>query len=171
MWHLQNGVLDVLNPKVWVIVVGNNDLYETKCTDRFVLANILNVIKAISEAKPGAILLIHGIMPRLDSADEKKGLFLGESWKRANSINTQIRQFIKKGQRGSMRYVNGGIKFLSQTGKDTRGRKQINPAFMASGGRVPTVQGMEVWSDFMAIKIRETIQLVRTTGKEDEEAT
>ncbi len=73
-------MINNLNPKLWFISIGNNDLFEKKCTDRFVVASILNVIKAIADLKPDAHFIIHGILPRKDDAKSKTE-FLKKKWK------------------------------------------------------------------------------------------
>ena len=60
-----------INPKIWFLSVGTNDLFEEKCTDRFVVASILNVIKMIHDLKPTAVFIIHGILPRKDNPKAK----------------------------------------------------------------------------------------------------
>jgi len=147
LWHLKNGVLEPLKPKVWLILVGTNDLYELKCTDRFVVANILNVLKVIADHQPDAQFILHGILPRKDKA-ESKTQFLGQVWKRAQAVNIQIRKFCD--HKTNIHYMQAGPLFMEET--ETRGRQQIDVKKMADGVH-PTKEGLEVWGDYIVKEV------------------
>jgi lysophospholipase L1-like esterase len=148
LWHLQHGLLDAVNPKIWLIFIGTNDLFESKCTDRFVVANILNVLKAIYVQKPDAQFIIHGILPRKDHA-ESKSQFMGADWKRAQAINWQVRKFCEHSSQ--LYYIQAGPLFTEET--SVRGRRQIDEKLMTDGIH-PTVQGLEIWGDYLVKQVK-----------------
>jgi len=113
--------MEPLNPKVWFINIGSNDLYVTKCTDRFVVANILNVLKILYEQKPGAQFILHGILPRKDNPESKSQL-LGDTWQRAQVINLQLKKLANRAK--NIHFLQGGPLFMEET--SVRGRKQMD---------------------------------------------
>jgi lysophospholipase L1-like esterase len=147
LWHLKNGVLGPLKPKVWLILIGTNDLYTSRCTDRFVVANILNVLKMIAEHQPDAQFILHGILPRKDKPDSKTQ-HLGQVWKRAQAVNIQIRKFCDHKQ--NIYYMQAGQLFMEET--EVRGRQQIDVTKMSDGTH-PTKEGLEVWGDYIVKEV------------------
>lgn len=152
LWHIQNGMISNLNPKLWFISIGSNDLFQEKCTDRIVVASILNVIKAIHDRKPESYFIIHGILPRKDNPDSKSQ-FLKKNWKYAQAINTQIRKFSEHSTR--MFYMQAGSLFLEET--ESKGRRQIDQNLLEDGVH-PTKKGLEVWGDYMVKRIKEILR-------------
>ena len=151
LWHLQNGVLDPLNPKVWFLLIGTNDLFESECTDRFVIADILNVLKYIHMQRPEAQFIVHGILPRVDRG--KKTQYLGKYWKRIQSINAVLKRFCETHQ--SLHYMQAGSVFLVDK-DEMRGRKSIDPALLGDGLH-PTPKGLEVWGKEIIKMVDRTI--------------
>lgn len=156
--------MDVLDPKAWFIHIGTNDLFTSKCTDRFVIANILNVLRLIQEAKPNAQFFIHGILPRLDNPNEKT-LFLGRQWKRAQTINAELKKFCRPYAR--IHYIQGGPLFMEET--ETRGRRQVDIKKMDDGVH-PTTEGLEVWGDYLVKQFTKIFDKAKEDkAKEDKE--
>jgi lysophospholipase L1-like esterase len=150
LWHWENGISEAsLNPKLWFIMVGGNDLFESKCTNRFVFANILNVLKTIFESHPNSEFIVHGIMPRSDDPATTK---LGRLWNRAQDINFLIRKFTDHASH--IHYVNAATKFTIESGM--KGRRHLDPALM-SEGMYPTEKGMKVWGDYIEKKVTEIL--------------
>lgn len=149
-----------LNPKIWFINIGTNDLFIEKCTDRFVIANILNVVKTISEMKPEASFVIHGILPRKDNPDSKSQ-FLKKKWKNAQFINTQLRKFCERSN--LLYYMQAGALFLEET--ETTGRRQIDQKLLEDGIH-PTKRGMEVWADYIVKRVHTILREIEERKKE-----
>ena len=145
-------------------MVGMNDLYELKCTDRFVVANIMNVLKAITTHQPDAQFILHGILPRKDNP-ASKSQFLGTIWHRAQAINLQLRKFCE--HKVQMHYMQAGPLFMEET--DEKGRRQIDVTKMADGVH-PTVEGVEVWGEYIEKQVRSIIrEAEQEATKADEE--
>jgi lysophospholipase L1-like esterase len=152
LWHIQNGLISNLNPKLWFVSIGSNDLFLEKCTDRFVVASILNVIKMIHDTKPESRFIIHGILPRKDNP-KSKSQFLKKKWKYAQAINSQIRKFCEHSPR--LWYMQAGSLFLEET--ESKGRRQIDEKLLKDGVH-PTEKGLEVWGDYMVKRMKEILQ-------------
>lgn len=140
-----------LKPKVWFIMVGGNDLFNSNCADRFVQANVLNVLKRLYEYQPDAQFIIHGIIPRKDNVDSSSTA-LGHLWDNAQGINLLLKKFAKKSSR--VTFVNAGQKFTA--GKGDKGRGSLDPS-MVKKGNVPTPKGMTVWGNYIENKILEVM--------------
>jgi lysophospholipase L1-like esterase len=164
LWHLQHGLLDAVNPKIWLILIGTNDLFESRCTDRFVVANILNVLKAIYEQKPDAQFIIHGILPRKDHP-ESKSQYMGADWKRAQAINWRVRKFCEHSSQ--LYYMQAGPLFTEET--SVRGRRQIDEKLMEDGIH-PTVQGLEIWGDYLVKQVKGILGDVEKAKEDAEKA-
>ena len=128
-------------------MVGGNDLYVNKCTDKFVMANVLNVAKQIFEDQPDSKIIVHGIMPRKDNFEIKSNR-LGKLWKRAQGVNLDIRKFIKVHSERIF-YMNLAPTLLQGFIKGAR--KEIDPSLI--DGDYPTSKGMQKWGNLVAKKI------------------
>jgi len=149
LWHWENGVSQAkLHPKLWFIMVGGNDLFGKKCTDRFVMANVLNVAKRIFEDQPESKIVIHGITPRKDYLDSKSQE-LGHSWNHAQGVNLQIRKFIKT-HSSRIYFMNLGQVLMAN--RHLKGRTFLDSNLIADGMN-PTPKGMEKWGDLVKKKV------------------
>lgn len=64
LWRIQNGEMpDYLNPAVWWLVLGTNDLAMKQCSEEVVLLGILRVVEEITAARPDAKIVISSILP------------------------------------------------------------------------------------------------------------
>lgn len=147
-------MIDNLSPKLWFISIGNNDLHEEKCTDRVVVASILNVVKSIADRQSDAHFIIHGLLPRKDDPKAKSG-FLKKKWKYAQAINTQIRKFCEHSPR--LFYMQAGPLFLKETSQEWRGRRSIDQQLLEDGMH-PTKRGLEVWGDYIVKQVKQILR-------------
>jgi len=153
LWHLENGLINNLNPKIWFIMIGTNDLFTNRCSDDFVVASIMNVVKLVSERSPESLFVIHGIMPRLDNLQNTKKQFLGKIWKRAQSINNKLRRFCKKYH--NFHYIQGGELMLVPS--KITGRARLDVQMMGDGVH-PTLAGFEKWADFVVDRLQKVME-------------
>ncbi|CAJ1934514.1 unnamed protein product [Cylindrotheca closterium] len=152
LWHIKNGLIDNLKPKIWFIMIGNYDLFESKCNEDFVVASIMNVVKVVSEKSPESLFVIHGIMPRLDNP-KVKGTYLGKIWKQAKGVNNKLRRFCRKYH--NFYYIQGGELMLVPS--KITGRAQIDPK-MIDDGVHPTLEGFEKWADFVVERLQKVLE-------------
>jgi lysophospholipase L1-like esterase len=146
---LKNGILEPLNPKFWFILIGTNDIFTSQCTDRFVIADILNVIRAVHEQRPEAEFIIHGMLPRKDPSS-RGTQFLGRYWKRIQMINAQIKRFCE--YHPNLHFMQGGSVFMEET--DLYGRRQMNVSRMDDGIH-PTPEGLLAWGQEIVEMVEE----------------
>lgn len=133
-------------------MIGTNDLFTYKCSEDFVVASIMNVVKLVSEKSPESLFVIHGIMPRLDNA-EAKTTFLGKIWSRAQGVNGKLRTFCRKYH--NFYYIQGGELMLVPS--KITGRAQIDPK-MIDDGVHPTLEGFEKWADFVVKRLGKVLE-------------
>ena len=133
-------------------MIGTNDLFTLKCNEDFVFASIMNVVKAVNEKSPESLVVIHGIMPRLDNP-KLKSTFLGKIWKRAQNVNNKLRRFCKKYR--NFYYIQGGELMLVPS--KITGRARIDTK-MIDDGVHPTLEGFEKWADFVVERLRKTLE-------------
>ncbi|CAJ1946210.1 unnamed protein product [Cylindrotheca closterium] len=133
-------------------MIGNYDLFESKCNEDFVVASIMNVVKVVSEKSPESLFVIHGIMPRLDNP-KVKGTYLGKIWKQAKGVNNKLRRFCRKYH--NFYYIQGGELMLVPS--KITGRAQIDPK-MIDDGVNPTLEGFEKWADFVVERLQKVLE-------------
>lgn len=62
-----------LQPKVWWILVGSNDLVHGQCSEEAIILGILRLADEIALARPGSVVVIEGLLPRTNSPDGTLG--------------------------------------------------------------------------------------------------
>jgi len=69
LWRIQNGEIPRnLNPKIFWLVLGTNDLALRQCSEEVVLLGILRVIEEIQEMKPNTKIVLNSILPMTTDA-------------------------------------------------------------------------------------------------------
>jgi lysophospholipase L1-like esterase len=75
LWRLQNGEMpSTLQPKVWWILVGSNDLVRGQCSEEAIILGILRLADEIALVRPGSVIVIQGLLPRTPHADGTLGI-------------------------------------------------------------------------------------------------
>jgi lysophospholipase L1-like esterase len=163
LWHLQNGVLDdMLQPKVWVLLIGTNDLGRWGCSKRTVLAAILNVAQFLHERRPKASIIIHGLLPRSDHrhGSDPVSYTLSSHWKDIMFINRELKFFCSV-HPGEWSYMEASRIFLKKKAQqpghdDTEGALEIN-ADMMTDALHPSGEGMELWAPLIVEQVMKRI--------------
>ncbi|GKY93333.1 hypothetical protein MPSEU_000300900 [Mayamaea pseudoterrestris] len=92
LWHLSHGLMDIteLQPAVWFIMVGTNDIGRTGCSKRNTLAGVLHVAQFLRDQRPGASIIVHGLLPRSDSRQAVPNL--GRMWQQILFVNRELKK-------------------------------------------------------------------------------
>ena len=70
LYRINHGEIpDELNPKVWWILIGANDLVRGQCSEEAVVLGILRLADEFTVKKPGSIIVIQGLLPRSSFKD------------------------------------------------------------------------------------------------------
>jgi hypothetical protein len=65
LWRLQNGELpESINPRVFWILIGTNDLGNKWCSPDATLLGILRVVEEIKQQRPESLIVINSVFPR-----------------------------------------------------------------------------------------------------------
>jgi len=162
LWHLQNGILasELLQPKVWVLLIGTNDLGLHKCSKRTTLAGILNVAQYLHQQRPEAAIILHGLLPRGDNTDEFDKSALGAYWEDIRWINRELKRFCEL-HPGEWFYMDASTIFLKKKprkpGEDTKGELALVSEYMPDGLH-PNVAGRELWAPLIVKQVQACIQ-------------
>jgi lysophospholipase L1-like esterase len=163
-WHLENGMLpDHLNPKVWIILIGTNDLDRSKCSKRNTLAGILNVAYYLHERRPTAPIILHGLLPRADEFNTGD-YTLGVRWKQILWINRELKKFCALHEH--WHYMQSHNLFLERntdtkavvaTDADVVDEHVVINAERMEDSLHPSVQGYRVWAPRIAERVQQII--------------
>ena len=155
LWHLSHGLLDIaeLQPSVWFLMVGTNDLGRTGCSKRNALAGVLHVAQYLRDQRLGATIIVHGLLPRSDSkADIPK---VGRLWEQIVFINRELKKLCNLHEEWV--YMDAASLFLKRVEGGTNRDLEINVDTMPDGLH-PNVHGYELWSQ----EIVKTIDKIMT---------
>jgi lysophospholipase L1-like esterase len=65
LWRLENGELPiVLQPRIFVLLIGTNDLSKDWCSAENVIVGIVRIVELLLTERPTATVLLHGLLPR-----------------------------------------------------------------------------------------------------------
>ena len=140
-WRVQHGEIPAsLNPKIWWILIGSNDLGRGQCSEEAVLLGIMKLAEEISLLKPNSVVVINSILPRPKIKVSKHGKKL-HLWPYIQIVNSQLEHFCSKHEK-DFHYFDAHSLFVNEGGK--KGHISIKTALMADGTHL-TLEGHKVW--------------------------
>ena len=163
LWRIMHGEMpDDLNPRIWWITIGTNDLGATQCSEEVTLLGILRVVEEILNRKPEAQIVINSILPM---SQEKSGILeiTGRKgrgrkkkgaatvfWPSIKAVNKQLQKFADKHK---------SVKFFDATDIFTEkvGNRLVIDHTLIEDGVHPTPAGYKAW-DKEIIKRIDTIE-------------
>ena len=104
LWRLENGEIDGIAPKAAVVMIGTNNLGAN--TNEEIVAGITSIVKKLNDKLPKTKVLLLGIFPRGEKADNTLRT-------RIMAINAEI---AKLNNKKSVFYKNIGGQFLAEDG-------------------------------------------------------
>lgn len=158
LWHLQNGIITTsskdttptssLQPKVWFVLIGTNDLGRMDCSKRTTLAGILHVLQFIQTHRPKEeLLLVHGLLPRADTYNQHN-YTLGHYWQDILWINGELQRFCDL--HSHWHYMEANDLFL--TNATTDGEFMIDANTMPDSLH-PDLEGYNLWGQRIVEKV------------------
>jgi len=75
---------DFLNPSVWWLVLGTNDLAMGQCSEEIVLLGILRVVEEITELYPDAKIVVTSILPMTTDKNGRVPVLSGKDKKKVD---------------------------------------------------------------------------------------
>lgn len=151
-----------MNPKVFWLLIGTNDFGVSWCSPEATLLGILRVVEEIRLQRPGAIVVVNGLLPR--SFDMKKGFLyhsnrkgkqLPPLWNAIKEVNEKLKAYCET-QKGLV-YVDSADLFLVDPYVPEK-MLQIDQALM-NDFLHPSSIGYRVWGDSIIEKLDELIQV------------
>lgn len=156
LWRLQNGELPPnLNPKVFWLLIGTNDLGVSWCSPEATLIGILRVVEEIRQQRPGTLVVVNGLLPR--SFDMENGFLYHSSnilmWNAIREVNAKLKAYCdhKKG----VVYVDSTDLFLVDPTVPEK-MLQIDRNLM-NDFLHPSYIGYKIWGDSIIEKLNELI--------------
>jgi len=164
LYRIQNGEMPKsLNPKVWWLLIGTNDLATMECSEEIITIGIVRVVEEILRRKPDSVVVINGILPRTNRMDgylvpppgEEYSYNLSKSetlqfdfWPSIQDINDELKEYSKR--RDNVKYVDSSHLFLVQLGNDMfkREDKQLTKELMVDFIH-PSALGSKIWGKFI----------------------
>jgi lysophospholipase L1-like esterase len=127
LWRLQNGELDGVSPKAFVVMIGTNNVNTS--TPAEVAAGVAAIVKTIQSRNPTAKILLLAIFPRGATPTDRNRL-----------ANEEANKIIAKLDDGkNVKYMDIGNKFLDKDGNLSR---DIMADLLH-----PTLKGYQIWAD------------------------
>jgi len=97
-WRLMHGEMpEQLDPSVWWITIGGNDLAFGQCSEEVVILGILRIAELILDRRPSATIVINSLLPsRTQLKTMKKRRIKLDLWSSIQAINDQLKKFCEK---------------------------------------------------------------------------
>jgi beta-glucosidase len=101
LYRLQNGELpESLQPSVFWLLIGTNDLVATWCSPAVVVIGIQRIVQELRSRKPDATIVVQGLLPRtfdpdgyVNRAGTKRNKRVPAPWKNIQLVNQQLREY------------------------------------------------------------------------------
>lgn len=139
LWRIRNGEMpEDLNPKIWWLLVGINDLKINLCSPEVVIMSIIRIVEEIQVRKPGSKIVLNGILPAADS-DGK----LGELIRAAHMVNAQLKAFAEKHYH--VEFFDEGNMFIDRDSANKQ-RLSLIPEMITDGFHLSAL-GHQMWGE------------------------
>jgi lysophospholipase L1-like esterase len=166
-----------LDPKVWWLLIGANDLVRGQCSEEAVIVGILRLADEIAMKRPGSIVVIQGILPRSSFADgalspshtksksgqyrpHRKEYFKTEHyplWPSIKVINAELERFCEKHEH--MVYFDASRLFFGNLGNEyfqSSDSTLLKELYMSDFAH-PSVQGYRILAKVMGKELNRII--------------
>jgi len=137
LWRLQNGELDGCKAKLFVVMIGTNNLFDNKTEPADAAAGIKAIIDLIQTKQPQAKILLLGIFPR------------GEKPNPGRDKIAATNELILKYQGGAVHYMDISAKFLEPDGS-------ISMEVMHDSLHL-AAKGYDIWAEAIGDKVKELV--------------
>jgi lysophospholipase L1-like esterase len=143
LWRIQNGEIGGLEPKLFVLKIGTNNLYDDHNggSDEEIARGIKTIIDTLREKHPAARVLLLGILPRQNE----------HFMSRAERINAQIKKF---DDGASVRFLDISAEFQTEKGKLKADLYDADQLHLAE-------KGYEKWAESMQPLFTEMLSAAR----------
>jgi lysophospholipase L1-like esterase len=141
LWRIENGELDGIKPKAFVIMIGTNNTGGDPAEE--IAKGVTTIVETCRARQPQAKILLLAIFPRGIKPDGK----LGAAYEKIQQVNAILCK-LDDGQH--VFYLDIGKKFVPGEGPID---KEIMPDFLHL-----TAKGYQIWADAIGPKLAEVMK-------------
>lgn len=141
LWRIENGELDGIKPKAFVIMIGTNNSGSDPV--EAIAKGVTKIVETVRAKQPQAKILLLAIFPRGSKPDGK----IGAGYEKIKQVNAII---AKLDDGKHVFYLDIGKKFVPGEGPID---KEIMPDFLHL-----TAKGYQIWADAIAPKLAELMK-------------
>jgi N-acetylglucosamine-6-sulfatase len=138
LWRLQNGDLDGYKAKLFVVMIGTNNLWGKNADPAHAAAGVKAVIDLIQSKQPQAKILLMSILPT------------GEKPNPGRETRAAVNELISKFAGGSVEYMDIWDKYLEADGTIS---KEVMHDFLHLAPK-----GYDIWAESIADKVKEIVR-------------
>lgn len=157
LWRINNGELPgKLNPAVFWLLIGTNDIGKTWCSPELVVIGIIRIVEEIRRKKPAATVVINGLLPRTFD----KGGYVAKVgraprlkvsvWEDIKAINDELKFYAS--YRDRVEFFETSVFFKDS--KAPTAKLQIDHELMPDNLH-PSSKGYRLWGEEIVAKLRE----------------
>lgn len=146
-----------LNPKIWWVTIGANDLDVGQCAEEPTLLGILRLAEYIATNKPGSMIVLNSVLPRMKqvTAKAKHAHFKPfDLYPSIKVVNDQLDKFCKK--HSDFRFFDATQIFLNVPPKKKKHHQEeptLKPDLIGADGRVTTA-GHKAWGKVVVDEVK-----------------
>lgn len=137
LWRLQNGDLDGYKAKLFVVMIGTNNMWSKNPDPAQAAAGVKAVIDLIRSKQPQAKILLMSILPT------------GEKPNPGREKRMEVNQLISKFAGGSVEYMDISAKYLDADGMIS---KEVMHDFLHLAPK-----GYDIWAEAISGKVKEIV--------------
>ena len=137
LWRLQNGQLDGYKARMYVLMIGTNNMWDKKADPAEVAEGIKAILDLIKAKQPEAKILLLGIFPT------------GEKPNSGREKRAAVNELISKFAGGQVHYMDIGNKFLEPDGTISA---SVMKDFLHLGSK-----GYDIWAEAIKDKVAELL--------------
>lgn len=138
LWRLQNGQLDDYKAKVFVVMIGTNNLWGKTAKPEHAAAGVKAVLDQIQAKQPEAKILLMSLLPT------------GEKPNPGRDSRAAVNDIIKQYAGGSIAYIDVWDKFLEPDGMVS---KEVMHDFLHLAPK-----GYDIWAEAISGKVKEIVE-------------
>lgn len=138
LWRLQNGQLDGYMAKVFVVMIGTNNLWGKNPKPAEAAAGVKAILDLIQARQPRAKILLMSVLPT------------GEKPNPGRDLRATVNEIIRTYEGGSITYIDVWGKFLQPDGSIS---KEVMHDFLHLAPK-----GYDIWAEAIAGKIKDLTQ-------------
>lgn len=159
LWRLIKGEAQVyLEPKVWWISIGRNDLIKSQCSEDITLMGILRIVEELESRYPQSTIVVNSLLPYSTAHDmvlegpHVKNKF----WPSIKQVNDNLEKFASKHK---------GVKFFNANDifTTTKYKKRYVKNGLFKDGMHLNAQGQRLWGEEQYKMIDQIVQSMDKT--------